>query len=282
MTIANREMAALWDGSEGADWADNADRYEQTGDRHWQALLRRVPIGPDDAVLDIGCGTGKSSRNAARLATSGSVLGIDLSARMLERARDAAGREGLDNVRFEQGDAQVHPFPDATYDVAISTFGAMFFADPVAAFANIRRSLRPGGRLGVLAWRELARNEWLTEIRAALAAGRDLPAPPTGVPGPFGLAEADRAGTVLGEAGFGDVAFHEVDEPLRLGSDAADAFEFVRTMGVTKGLTQDLGEADRAAALERLRACLVRHETDGGVLFGSSAWLITGRAGDDT
>jgi SAM-dependent methyltransferase len=277
MTIANVEMAAAWDGPEGEHWAENADRYEATGHRLWQSLLRAVPIGPEDAVLDIGCGTGRSTRDVARIASNGSVLGVDLSARMLERARAAARAEGLTNVRFEQGDAQVHPFPDAAFDLAISAFGAMFFADPVAAFANVARALRPHGRLALLAWRELRHNEWLAAIRDALSVGRALPTPPAGAPGPFGLADRQHAATVLAAAGFADVTFDQVDEPIRLGEDADDAFSFVATLGITRGLTQDLDEAGRAAALGALHATLVDHDGDDGVLFGGSAWLVRAR-----
>src|SRR5918997_3618079 len=143
MAIANVEMAAAWDGAEGEHWAEHAERYESIGSAFWDALVAPVRIAPDDDVLDVGCGTGRSSRDAARLATSGTVLGVDLSGPMLERARLAAEKERLPNVRFLQADAQVHPFPKAAFDVALSSFGAMFFADPLAAFTNIARSLRP-------------------------------------------------------------------------------------------------------------------------------------------
>lgn len=113
MVIANVDMAAAWDGPEGEHWAAHADRYEATATGYWRALLAAVAIDRDAAILDIGCGTGRSTREAARVASSGSVLGVDLSAKMLEHARAAAGAEGLSNVRFEQADAQVHPLPQA-------------------------------------------------------------------------------------------------------------------------------------------------------------------------
>ncbi|MGH9286473.1 MAG: class I SAM-dependent methyltransferase, partial [Acidimicrobiales bacterium] len=177
-SIANVEMAAAWDGEEGARWVEHAEKYERAGRRQWEWFLRGDFIAPGDRVLDIGCGTGRSTRDAARRAPAGSALGVDLSARMLERARQVAAAEGLTNVGFDHADAQVYPFPAGALDIAISSFGAMFFSDPAAAFANIGRALRPGGRLAMLAWRELARNEWVTAMRAALAAGRTLPAPP--------------------------------------------------------------------------------------------------------
>ena len=189
MTLANVEMARPWDGDEGARWAQHAERYEATGHRQWRGLVETGLIGAADAVLDVGCGTGRSTRDAARLASSGWALGVDRSARMLERARELAAAEGVTNVQFLQADAQVHSFEAAAFDVAMSTFGTMFFAHPVDAFANVARALRAGGGLGMLVWRELGRN--VTVVRAALAMGRQLPAPPPGAPGPFQLADSD-------------------------------------------------------------------------------------------
>ena len=146
MTIANVEMAEAWDGAEGDHWTEHAERYESIGPGYWDALAHAVAFRVDDQVVDIGCGTGRSTRDTARITTSGEVLGVDLSRRMLERAEATARAEGLTNVRFEQADAQVHPFPTGAFDAAISVFGAMFFADPVAAFANIARALRPDAR----------------------------------------------------------------------------------------------------------------------------------------
>lgn len=276
MTIANQEMAAAWDGHEGDVWAEHADRFDLTGVRIWKVFLDRRPISERDRVLDIGCGSGRSTLDAARLAPAGHALGVDLSARMLERARERSAAEGIGNVRFVQADAQVHPFDD-TFDVAISSFGAMFFADPVAAFGNIGGALRPGGRLAILAWRELARNEWLTMLREALALGRDLPQPPPSAPGPFGLADPDHVRRVLEAGGFEDVRLEAIEQPVYFGADADDAFSFVRKLGIVEGLTNDLDADMKAQALDQVHRALQAHETGDGVLVGSSAWLITAR-----
>lgn len=278
MIVANVEMAAAWDGAEGDRWAAHADRYEATAPGYWRALLAAVPGERDAAVLDIGCGTGRSTREVARLASSGSALGVDLSAKMLEHARAAASAEGLSNVRFEQADAQVQPFPPDAFDLALSVFGAMFFGDPVAAFANIRRALRPGGGLALLVWRGLQHNEWVAALREALSVGRALPTPPEDAPGPFGLADPSFTRRVLNDAGFVDVEVDQVTEPIRFGDDADDAFSFVATLGLTSGLTQDLDDARKAAALDALHATLVEHESEDGVLFGGSAWLVHARS----
>jgi len=275
MTIANVEMAAAWDGGEGDHWTEFADRYDAASTRTWTRFLDGGPIRVDDRVLDIGCGTGQSTRDAARLASSGAAVGVDLSARMLDDARRRSAAEGLTNVEFVQADAQVHRFDAGSFDVVISRFGAMFFVDRVAAFANFASALKPGGRLAVLAWRGLEENEWLHVYRDALAVGRDLPTPPLGAPGPFGLADDDGARTMLEEVGFADVAIERIEEPMYLGADFDHAWSWVKHLGVVKGMTHDLSEADRATAIANLQDALRAHETSDGVLLGTSASLIT-------
>ncbi len=273
----NADMAAAWDGPEGDHWADHAEHYEATSPALGRALLAAAGLHARSSVLDIGCGTGASTLDAARQASSGSAHGIDLSARMLARAREKASAAGLDNATFEQADAQVHQFAPGAFDVAISSFGAMFFADPVVAFSNIRRALRPGGSIALLAWRTLDENEWISSIRAALAAGRDLPSPPPGVQGPFSMADRSITTERLGAAGFDEITFTPLDERTCLGRDADDAYSFLSTSGVARGLTQDLDEATRNAAFAALRQTFEDHETADGVTFAAAAWLITAR-----
>ena len=260
MTIANVEMATAWDGDEGEQWTEYADQYDAVAAPHLRRLMDAAGIAVGERVLDVGCGTGEATRRAARETASGSALGVDLSGRMLKRAEERSRAEGLTNVVFLQADAQVHRFDEHTFDVVISRFGAMFFNDPVAAFRNIATAMRPGGRLSLLTWQELAKNEWLTSFRGALAAGRTLTAPPAGTPGPFGLAEPEGVRHILAEAGFHDVDLVALDEPVRFGSDAADAWPFVASMGIVKGLTEDLDADAKMKALERLRQILVEHE----------------------
>lgn len=277
----NDEMAAAWDGAEGEHWAANADRYEATSSSYVRRLLAAVDVGERDVVLDVGCGAGASTLAVGRRAFRGAVLGVDLSSRMLEVGRAKAAAEGLAHVRFEQVDAQVQPFDARAFDLAISSFGVMFFADPVAAFANIRRGLRPSGGIAFLAWRELARNEWVSALRAALAAGRALPTPPPGGQGPFSM--ADRAITTerLAAAGFTEIQLTAVDEAVWFGRDADDAYSFVSTFGITRGLTADLDDRTRAEAMDQLRRVLEEHESSDGVCFAGSAWLITARNQED-
>ncbi len=186
-----------------------------------------------------------------------------------------AAAEGLDNVEFRHADAEIEPFESAEFDVVISRMGSMFFGDPVAAFANLHRALRPEGRLTLLTWQSVSDNEWLTEFRAALAVGRDLPAPPTDAPSPFTLADPDRVRAVLAAAGFADVALQSLHEPMSFGPDPDDAFEFVS--GLTGWMLNGLDDAERDAALAALRTTIAEHAGDHGVTYQSATWIVQAR-----
>jgi len=276
--IVNADQAAAWDGPEGEHWAAHHARFDATIQPYHRHLMPAAAIAPGERILDIGCGNGLTSRDAARAAgPGGSVLGVDLSGPMLTRAEQLAKEEGLDNVRFEQADAQVHHFEAGAYDLAMSRFGVMFFLDPVAAFTNIASALRSGGRLALLVWQSIAANEWVSAMRDALAVGRDLPVPPPGAPGPFSLADTDYARRVLTEAGFTDVAFSGCAHPFYVGDDVDDAYTFVTGLQVILFLVKDLDDATRARALDNLRATLAAHKTADGVTFDSAAWIVTAR-----
>jgi SAM-dependent methyltransferase len=273
--IVNVDMARAWDGEEGDQWTQFADEYDDTHRSIWARFLETDPVRPTDQVLDIGCGCGQSTRDAARMAHEGSALGVDLSSAMLAVARRRATAEGVSNVDFRRADAQVHEFDPATFDVVISRFGVMFFEDRTAAFANIAAALRPGGRLALLVWQDIRKNEWIMTARETLAAGRDLPMPPAGAPGPMAMADPDDVRSLLSGAGFGSIGFTSIEEPVWFGADAEAAYEFVGEIGIVKGLSDDLEPDARAAAHERLRAALRAHETPEGVRFDSGVWLIS-------
>jgi SAM-dependent methyltransferase len=276
--IVNVDQAEAWDGPEGEHWAAHYARFDATIAPHHRALMAAAAIAPGERVLDIGCGNGLTSRDAARaVGPSGEVLGVDLSGPMLARAELLAKEDGLGNVRFEQGDAQIQPFEADTYDLAMSRFGVMFFLDPMAAFANTASALRSGGRLAVLVWQSMPANEWVMAMREALAVGRDLPVPPPGAPSPFSLADTDYARRTLTEAGFTDIAFAPSEQRFHVGSDADDAYGFVTGLKVIQMMLEDLDDATKAQALDNLRATMADHQTADGVIFGSATWIITAR-----
>ena len=152
--------------------------------------------------------------------------------------------------RFVHGDAQVYPFASDEFSVAISRSGAMFFADPVAAFTNIGRALRADGRLMLMVWQSIDRNHWIRDLSAILTAGRDVPAPPPGAPGPLSLADPDRVDALLSASGFHDIALADVAAPMCFGATADDAFRFVSGMGFVQFMLKDLDDSARARALD--------------------------------
>lgn len=249
--------------------------YDAELRRYHQRLRDAIDVAPDDNVLDIGCGAGQTTRDAARLAIRGSALGVDTSSAMVARAHRIGTAEGLQNVRFEQADAQVHPFPPAHFTLGISRFGTMFFADPVAALTNIGRALRPGARLVQLVWQDGSRQEWVAAIHRALVGG-DPPVPTTD-DGPFSLADPATVDGILTTAGFTDVRITEVCEPIYYGADPDAAVAAVLVLRMAGDLLVQLDADETERALERLRLVMAAHSTTGGVWFDSRAWLITAR-----
>jgi SAM-dependent methyltransferase len=277
MSEPNAGMRKAWDGPDGDIWAASADQYEIRGAGYRRSMLQAAAITSGERVLDLGCGNGASTLEAARMAAPGEVVGIDLSAAMLTNARLRGAAAGLTNVTFVHGDAQVHDFEPESFDVVISNAGAMFFDDQVAAFTNLRRALRPGGRIALMAWQRLEENEWLTVLRQALAMGRNLPDPPVGVPGPFGLADRDQVRALLSGSGFIEVTFGDVRDLSVFGSTTAEAYALMCDDGPTRGLLDDLSDTDKATALDQLRSVIAAHKTPSGVVFGSACWLIQAR-----
>ena len=269
---SNIEQLRAWDGDEGAYWASHADYFDRAIAAYHQPFLEAGDIRDTDRVLDIGCGTGQTTRDAACAASSGWALGVDLSSRMIEHARRRAAEEEVRNVAFEQADAQIHAFDAQAFDVAISRTGATFFGDPVAAFTNVGRALRPGGRLALLTWQGPAPNEWIREISGALAAGRDLPLPPPDAPGPFALSDPDRIRAILAAAGYTDVELHPRSERMWFGHDTDDAHRFV--VGLMGWMLNGLDDGGRTRALDDLRHTLAAHDTSQGVLYQSATWTI--------
>ena len=187
--IVNREQSAAWNGPEGAHWAEVSERRVAHADLD-APLLDAVRIERADAVLDVGCGIGEMTLDAARRAADGSATGIDLSELMIDRARISAAAAHVDNASFFAGDAQVHHFVPGAFDVVVSHFGSMFFGDPVAAFKNLATALRPGGRLALVCPQAMDRCTWYVEPLAGL-----LDAHPTQHSAPsamFSLARPDR------------------------------------------------------------------------------------------
>lgn len=270
----NADQARAWDGDAGAYWAEHHEILEACLADYRPAFLEAAGVGPGDRVLDIGCGTGVITRALARAAAGGHALGVDLSSAMIDTARRLARHEGLTNVSFERADAQIHPFEAQGADLVVSHTGAMFFGDPHAAFVNLWRGLRPGGRLVLLTWGPVERQDWLRAFSEAIT-GRAAPASVAGGPGPFSLSEPDVIRGLLDRSGFAGVELAAVNESTTYGRTVDEAFAFL--LGLLDWMMADHDAEQRAASTEALAKTLAAHRTDHGVRFDSSAWLVTAR-----
>jgi len=275
LTVApsNEEQARAWDGDEGRFWADHADEFDAALRRHTPQFLDAARLSPTDRVLDIGCGTGGTAVEAARRVPRGSVLGVDLSAAMLEVARRRVVDAGLRNATLEQADAQIHPFEPESFDVVLGRTSAMFFGDRPAALANLARALRAGGRLVLLTWQPVVRNEWIQRILGALAAGRDLPVPPPDAPGPFSLSDPSTVRSLLERTGYVDATLADLREPMYFGATAAQATAFMH--GLNEWMLRELDGATRQRAVDALARVMAEAEGPDGVELGSATWLVT-------
>jgi SAM-dependent methyltransferase len=244
---------------------------------HNEVLRRAYGIRPDDHVLDVGCGAGQTTRDAARLAVAGHVTGVDISAPMIDRARRLTEADGLHNVTFEQADAERHAFPAERFDVVISRFGTMFFADPVAAFTNIGRAMRPEGRLVMLVWQDQDRNEWSVSIQRSIADDADVPAPAPRAPAAFSLADPATIAQILERAGFGEATFTHVHEPVYYGPDIAAALAWICGFANVNDVLQRRDPTAAERIRTQLREMLAAHARADGVWFDSHAWLVTAR-----
>ena len=244
--------------------------FEAELQSHNGPLLRACAIRSQEHVLDIGCGTGQTTRAAARCAASGSALGIDITEIMVARARERAAAEGLHNVRFEHSDAQVHAFPPRYFDIAISRYGTMFFADPIAAFRNICSALRPNGRLVMMVWQAHDINEWSVAVHQALA---PYYSSKPSAEEHFSLADAGTVEHILGAAGFVDVKFIDVREPVYYGANVDAAVEWVRGFRFVRDILQRLDVAANTRVLEHLRETLARYASENGVWIDAREWI---------
>ena len=272
----NAAQAQAWNGYEGEHWAAHDHRYDAVNSGFNAFVLDAAGIGDDCRVLDIGCGTGQLTREAARRAPQGHATGVDLSAPMLARARARAAKQEIANVTFTRGDAQSCPFPPGGFDAAVSRFAVMFFADPVAAFANIGAALRPGGRLAFVSMAPMAGTD-MGAIFGAVAA--ELPPPPVApqTPSPLSLAEPGRIEAILTDAGFTAVTCARVEAGQVWGRDVEDAAAFIWGWGPVQFQAGRAGADTTARARAALTAALRPFETPAGVVTRGPAWLVTAR-----
>ena len=201
----NAGQAEFWSGEVGRKWLAHEAELDALTQDVTDHLVRAAALTSGARVLEVGCGSGGLSLALARAVPDGSVLGLDISAPLLDRARARCAAVSLQNLDFRLDDAQTAALPPEYFDVLISQFGVMFFADPVAAFTNLRAAMRKGGQLLFACFAAMDANPWLNLPRD-IAARRfgSPPAPPPGAPGPVAFADIDRVNGILAKAGFAD------------------------------------------------------------------------------
>ncbi len=272
----NEYQRERWNGADGEYWRTNQDRMDRTLDPVNGPLFEFAAPRPGSTVIDVGCGCGTTTiRLADVVGPSGKVIGIDISEPMIELAKERS-RE-LANLSFLLGDAAGLSLDGTGAELMISRFGVMFFGDPAAAFANIRRALAPGGRLRFACWRPIQENPWLqVPLHAVYEHVPRLPKPEPEEPGPFAFADTERVQRILTAAGFRGVSLTPLDVPMDVaaGGNLDDAVFQSAAMGPTKRALADQPDAIRAAALESIRRALSPYASTSGVTLPGAVWLV--------
>lgn len=277
--MANASEIAYWNESAGTRWATLQGQIDAAfAPITAAALVHAAPLAAE-AVLDVGCGCGATLLGLSRdVGIGGRVVGVDVSQPMLAVAASRVREAELANVELVLADAATHAFGDATFDLAFSRFGVMFFDDPIAALANIRRSLRPNGRVAFACWRSLGENPWFRIPRDAVLPFVPAPvAPDPEAPGPLAFADPDRIRRILNSAGYRDVRIDPFDPHLPLGTRAR-AVDFLLQIGPASRLLDGVDAATHAAAARRLEEALSAHETSGTITLGAGTWLVRASA----
>ncbi len=272
-----RAGAAMWNGTIGTYWVNRQDSFDAVLAPVGDAAIARAGVKSGDRVIDVGCGCGTTTIELARkTGPRGHVLGIDISKPMLSRAaaRIPPGR----SIEFVEADATTYAFRAASYDVLFSRVGAMFFPDPVPAFTNMRRALRPGGRISLACIRTAQENPYLTvPLAAAQKHVPPRPRPGPEDPGLFSFANEERVRRILGAAGFVSIALEAFDAELDIaggrGLDAA--VETSIELGPTGSLLVGQPQDTRAAAAASVRETLTPYLRGTGVWLRGSFWIVT-------
>ena len=250
---------------------------------HSEAIFPTLPVKPGDRVLDVGCGFGDTAIKLARLTgDEGEVVGIDCCDAFLDYAREDARAQGITNLRFERGDAEI-ALPEATYDFVFARFGTMFFSNPVVAMRNMRRALKPGGRMVHIVWRTPADNPWLSLAKEIVM--DFLPPPGDGAqtcgPGPFSMANEEMVRGMMTAAGYDEIAFRRVDAEVLIGKSVEDAIAFQLALGPAGEVFREAGDLGqqrqpeiKAALAQALKVQAVKPD---GIYMPSSSWMISAR-----
>lgn len=274
---AQREF---WNGEATRRWVIEQARIDRLMSNVTEAALAAAAPKPGESVVDVGCGTGTTTlRIAEAVGPSGQVLGVDISEQQLALARQRVAAAGVTQVQLVLDDAATHAFGPNSFDLCFTRFGVMFFADPVAAFRNIRSAMKPSGRLLLAVFRSGSENPWTT---ASVVAIRHLVPPPPALgpeePGQFSWSDPARVRRILDGAGFNNVVLTPLDLSFNLGADAVEAAEFATFIGQGARLLHGQPDETRQAARMAFEAFFKQYEGPNGVSLPGALWLVSARA----
>jgi SAM-dependent methyltransferase len=276
----NQAQREHWEHEGARLYREHTETNEAVIGPFGQAMLDAARLQPGEVVLDVGCGYGTSTLEAEeRVAPTGRVVGVDISAAMLQGARQRVVAAGLDDIELLHADAQTHEFAAGSFDAVISRFGLMFFDDPTSAFGNLARALRPGGRLAFVCPQDPMKSEWVAvAFGAAIAVvGHPPELGNPGAPGAFALADPDRMSHLLADAGFRDVHLDTVTRPVRLGRDLDSAAEYILALPEARQLYDAQPPHVVGALRSALTEAFAPYLGVTGVVLDATAWLVTAR-----
>ena len=273
----NAKQIEFWNSPVGDSWTEMMDSQDRMLGPLGGAAMAAAEIALDDRVIDIGCGCGTTTLELARrVDPAGYVLGIDVSTPMLERARERAAREENSSIDLQNRDAATYQFEPHSFDRAYSRFGVMFFADPAAAFSNIRAALKSGGRLAFVCWQPLELNPWMAKTISAATQYLERPDPPgPDDPGPFAFREPDRVNGILFDAGFTGIEITPNRLALEFGADIESAASKLTQLGPMAQPIAQATEDIQARIRADLAAAIEDYLTDDGLKIDSATWIVS-------